>query len=214
MKKIFFPFFILFFFLGFSCINSGKGDNSKDEIKTRILQLVEKSFNEMLKKQKSKIEWIGINNVKLKEAKLAIYQINLIIMEDNVQEFVRFLNDTVVYNVLEDDMEVYTKDKLIKERLIYFKRLFFSYKLLHREGLKPPYSNNYHNFLDKILYNRNDNKLYKMIIRVETINKTWIKDRCYEFFCEIYYLDKYKMSSGFGIQKISNKWKITSLNET
>lgn len=208
-KRVYFYFVLLLLIVGISCNNNAE---NKKGIKAKIYKIVERSFSEMLKLQKKRIKELKISRSQLNEAKLIIYQINLLIWQDDVQKFIEMLNDIIFYNVLEEDKEICPKDRLIDEvEFVFFKRLFFSDKLLRKEGLKPPYHNNYHNFLEKILYNKN-NKLYKMIIKVDVVRKGNVKNNNYEFFCYTCWLGKYKWYTGFGIQKVNTKWKITSLN--
>ena len=197
MKKRLKNILIFLLIVMYSCNGGG--------IEGKIYKEVERSFNEMMKLQAEKIREYNISKEELKEAKSTIYQINLLIWKDNVQKFIKMLDNIVYYNILEEDEEKYTKERLISEEYFaFFKRLFFSGDLLRREGLKGPYSNNYRYQLREVL---RGNKLYKMKIEIKRDKE----EGRYIIFCYTCRLGKYSECTGFGIGKRGGEWKIVAL---
>lgn len=192
-----------------------KGELSDMVKKENLKVLIDKNIKEMIKRNKEKIDKWKINEQEIKEAKEEIYKINLIILDNDLENFIKYLGDKLIYECADGELYIFEKKDLVKKgKLDWLIRLTFDGNILIKKGLKR-YKYNFNYSLNKILNKKNimgEESFVNIIFHNKESEFYNIgKDKSLEYFFGIPN-EITNIPIGFGIMKIKGKWHIISFS--
>jgi hypothetical protein len=177
--------------------------------------LVDTAIQEMIKSDQKKIKKWDISASEISEAKEIIIKINILILNNDLNEFMNIFGEGALLASFLDEPALDLKQDIIKDKKLFdwIKQIFFGKELLQKEKLIKA-DMNYFDSLIAAIKNKNYKKIKYVIGIGEYTNdaRFYFKDQdVYYDIYSVFSFDKgWDNSVGFGIRKINNQWKIIS----
>lgn len=213
---------VIFLILCLSLLGQAQAKADKTEInrtfagmKKQLKILVETSLKKMKKEKPERIKKWKISEKELAEAQEAIYKINLLILNNDLNGFMDMFGDGILLASFLDESAFDLKKDLYKNMKAFnwIKEIFFSEEFLRKEKLTKA-DMNYYDALSSALNNIKSPKTRYVIGVGEYRNEAryYFKDQdlYYDIFSVFFFGDEWDKGVGFGIRKIDGRWRIIS----